>query len=219
MSVPMEMITVDPRISNDAFVWHEANGVKKLVCEPLSQLGFANAFSTRLGGVSRMPTNDLNLAGFADDSAENIHENRRRFLSSFEGDWKLASCWQVHGHATRVVRDTDGAANDEERCDSLVTNHAGILVGVKTADCVPILLGDVRTGAVAAIHAGWRGTLSSIVSKTITVMARDYDTSPKDLTAAIGPAAGGCCYEVGSEVIDAFQNEFSYAGDLFTETK
>ena len=172
-----------------------------------------------------MPQAALNLAGFNDDAAENIYENRRRFLQLFEGSWTLAAGWQVHGSDVRIVRDASDARGPQdargetEHCDALVTDAPHVLVGVKTADCVPVLLGDTRHKAVAAIHAGWRGTLALIVAKTIERMEREYGTRAADIRAAIGPAALGCCYEVGAEVIDAFRQNFAEADELLTPTR
>src|SRR6185369_12085419 len=93
------------RPTNEAgFYWREIDGVRALICAPLEQDGFVNGFSTRLGGVSDMPANSLNLAGFNEDAAENILENRRRFLKLFPGQWAFAGCWQVHGADVRVVQ-------------------------------------------------------------------------------------------------------------------
>jgi polyphenol oxidase len=214
----METITETNSPLTAGFSWRGSNGVLVLTCDALSAEGFANGFSTRLGGVSPMPEADLNLAGFADDDAANIYENRRRFLGAFEGHWTLTSCWQVHGNDVRVVRDADDAGNDEERCDALTGAVPGILLGVKTADCVPVLLGDPGTGASAAVHAGWRGTLATIVPVTIGRMAEEFGTRPEDLCVAIGPAAASCCYEVGHEVVDLFNQKFEYAGELFEPT-
>lgn len=172
-----------------------------------------------------MPRDDLNLAGFNDDEAENIYENRRRFLQLFEGSWTLSAGWQVHGSDVRVVRDESdargpaGARGETEHCDALVTNVSRVLIGVKTADCVPILLGDARRRAVAAIHAGWRGTLALIIGKAIERMREEYGTRSEDIRAAIGPAAGACCYEVGREVIEAFHERFPDADELLTPTR
>ena len=166
-----------------------------------------------------MPHEALNLAGFNEDTAENIHENRRRFLGLFEEDWTLTSCWQVHSAAVRVVQSREDAGNDTENCDALTTRAAGILLAVKTADCVPLLLGDAQTGAVAAIHAGWRGTIAGIVSHTLVRMNHEYGTRAEDLRVAIGPAANGCCYEVGSEVIEAFRERLPQMENLFTPTR
>jgi hypothetical protein len=215
----METITEESQLIGAGFLWRERNGIQLLVCEPLEQEGFTNAFSTRLGGVSPMPEGDLNLAGFADDASENIHENRRRFLSAFDGEWRLTACWQVHGSDVRIVKDHDDARNDEERCDALATSAHNVLIGVKTADCVPVLLADAMTGAVAAVHAGWRGTLAEIVSETLVRMRTEFGTNPSDVLAAIGPAALSCCYEVGPEVIEAFRSRFENGSDLFTPTR
>jgi YfiH family protein len=215
----METITEETQLISAGFNWLERHGLLLLACEPLEERGFVNAFSTRIGGVSPMPEGDLNLAGFADDSAANIHENRRRFITAFDGDWRMTSCWQVHGHDVRLVTDAEDAGNDEDHCDALTTIAPDILVGVKTADCVPVLLADQRTGAVAAVHAGWRGTLGSIVQTTLHRMAAEFETRPEDVIAAIGPAAGSCCYEVGSEVVSAFEEAFSAIGHIFTPTR
>ena len=177
-------------LTESGFYWRERGGVKVLVCKPLDDAGFANGFSTRLGGVSNITGAgdiDLNLAGFDDDTAENTHENRRRFLSIFAGEYRLSTAWQVHGNGVKVVTEAN-LADSEERFDALTSNLERVLIGVKTADCVPILLGDPVTASYAAIHAGWRGTVSSIAAKAIDTMQRHFGTDPADLIAAIGPA-------------------------------
>jgi YfiH family protein len=215
----METITDETKLGRAGFHWCEKDGVRALSCAQLEHDGFANAFSTRLGGVSQMPRDALNLAGFDDDTAHNIHENRRRFLRLFDGEWTLAVCWQVHGADVRLVRDVNDARSDEERCDGLTTRAPGVLLGVKSADCVPVILGDRRTGACASVHAGWRGTVAGIVPRAIEGMRAEFDTAPSDVRAAIGPAALACCYEVGAEVINAFRRNFNYADELFTPTR
>ena len=221
----METITSDDHLSETGFYWRESAGVRALVCAPLEQDGFINGFSTRLGGVSDMPANALSLAGFNDDAAENILENRRRFLKLFPGNWALAGCWQVHGADVRVVKTAQEAKPAENErgdtifCDVIVSNARGVLAGVKTADCVPILLGDPVTGAFAAVHAGWRGTLATAVLSGVERLAREYDARPKDLRVAIGASAGPCCYEVGSEVVEAFKKRFADGEKLFTTTR
>jgi YfiH family protein len=213
--MPMDIIT-PPSLQQAGFQWRAKDGVRVLCCPPLEQDGFAAGFSTRLGGVSAMPHDDLNLAGFDDDTADNIHENRRRFFAALGGDWELAAGWQVHGTEVRLVDEIPDLRCDQAQSDALATCRTGVLLGVKTADCVPVLLGDARTGALAAVHAGWRGTLEGIVGQTLGQMAQAFGTQPADIRAAIGPAALACCYEVGPEVIAAFQERFAYAGTLFT---
>ena len=223
--MPMEIITDDKDVARAGFKWRENGGVLALVCTELERDGFSNAFSTRLGGVSPFPQDALNLAGFNDDAAENIYENRRRFLKLFAGDWTLAACWQTHSADVRLVKNTEDATPPEASlgenvyCDALTTNAPRVLLGVKTADCVPVLLADTRTGACAAVHAGWRGTLSSIVVRTLERMKAEFGTEARDVRAGIGPAANRCCYEVGSEVIEAFCEKFPDSHSLFTPTR
>ena len=221
----MEIITSDEQLNGAGFYWREIDGVRALICAPLEEDGFVNGFSTRLGGVSEMPANALSLAGFNDDAAENILENRRRFLKLFPGDWALAGCWQVHGADVRVVQSLEDAKPAENQlgdtiyCDVIVSNTPGVLAGVKTADCVPILIGDPITRAFAAVHAGWRGTLATAVVVAVQRLKQEYDAKPENLRVAIGASAGPCCYEVGSEVIDAFTNRFGSGANLFTTTR
>ena len=220
----MEMITTDDQLSEAGFYWRELNGVRALICAPLEEDGFVNGFSTRLGGVSEMPIRALSLAGFNEDAAENILENRRRFLKLFPGHWNLAGCWQVHGPDVRVVQTAAEAKPAENErgdtifCDVIVSRARGVLAGVKTADCVPILLGDSATGAFAAVHAGWRGTLATAVIAAVNRLAREYGARPENLRAAIGASAGACCYEVGIDVIEAFTAKFVDGEKLFTPT-
>src|SRR5436190_1451146 len=163
MSIPIEMITEENELrrrqgaalQSAGFYWRESNSVRALVCAPLEQEGFTNAFSTRLGGVSPMPNGSLNLAGFNEDDAENIYENRRRFLKLFKGDWTLTGCWQIHSADVRIVHNQQeaqqkpGVLGDDKYCDALVSNTPNILLAIKTADCVPVLIGDARTSAFA----------------------------------------------------------------------
>jgi len=212
-------------LQSAGFYWRECEGVRALVCAPLEQDGFTNGFSTRLGGVSPMPHDALNLAGFNEDQPENIYENRRRFLKLFDGVWTLTGCWQTHSADVRVVRSEQeakpkpGVLGDADYCDALISNAPQVLLAVKTADCVPVLLADPKTGAFAAVHAGWRGTSESIVTSALRQLQREYNTRVENLRAAIGPAAQACCYEVGSEVINLFKERFPRSDHLFTPTR
>ncbi|MFL6337201.1 MAG: peptidoglycan editing factor PgeF [Pyrinomonadaceae bacterium] len=220
MSIPMETITAENEVAPAGFRWLEGlEGVRAIACEPLEREGFANAFSTRGGGVSPFPAGSLNLAGFDQDTAENIRENRRRFISALGGEWKLAACWQVHGSDVLALRDADDPRSESERCDALATNLKGLLLGVKTADCVPVVIGDPRGGACAAVHAGWRGTLAEIVKRALVRMNEEFGTDPAHVRAALGPAALGCCYEVGDEVVEPFRAKFKDADSLFKQTR
>ncbi|MCY7374823.1 MAG: peptidoglycan editing factor PgeF [Pyrinomonadaceae bacterium] len=189
------------------------------MCRPLEEKGFVNGFSTRLGGVSDFPKDSLNLSGLDIDSAENVAENRRRFLDVLDGEFQIASAWQTHGADVRIIENPKDAKDGNGQFDALTSNLQNILVGVKTADCVPVLIGDAKTKAFAAIHAGWRGTANSIVINAIEKMRELYGTNAQDLICAIGAAATGKNYEVGQEVIDAFAEKFSTCGKLFTATR
>ncbi len=172
-----------------------------LACRPLEKQGFVNGFSTRLGGVSPFPQNDLNLAGFDEDAPENITENRKRFLEMFTDQYKLATSWQVHGDAIRIIDKKVDLADSTAKADAMISDMPHVLVGVKTADCVPILIGEQKTRIFAAVHAGWRGTGAHIVAKTAAQMCRMFGAKESGLWCAIGPAASGRNYEVGPEVV------------------
>ncbi|MBK8466067.1 MAG: peptidoglycan editing factor PgeF [Chloracidobacterium sp.] len=212
--VPDELILTDA-----GFFWREKDGVKILVCRELESAGFINGFSTRLGGVSEFPHGDLNLAGFDEDSAENIYENRRRFLDVFGRDLSLATVWQVHGDAIKTAASIDDVRSSETKADAIVSNLENVLAGVKTADCVPVLIGDPKTGAFAAVHAGWRGTVQSIVAKAVKQLTKTYGADPADMICAIGPAACGRNYEIGKDVIDAFSEKFAESKKYFSPTR
>jgi purine-nucleoside/S-methyl-5'-thioadenosine phosphorylase / adenosine deaminase len=116
----------------------------------------------------------------------------------------VSSLKQIHSNVV-VLADQPGFLGEG---DALITNHPGLAISIRTADCYPILLADTRNRAVAAIHAGWRGTASEIVVKAVEEMQAEFDTQPADILAAIGPGIGVCCYEVGRDV----SNQFGFAG-------
>ncbi len=212
-------ITNEPILTESGFYWRERGGVKVLVCRPLEDAGFANGFSTRNGGVSPFPENSLNLSGFNDDTAANIYENRRRFLTAFDGQYELALALQVHGIDIRIVRTRNDAEDSDEHADAVISDVSNVLAGAKTADCVPVLIGDVRTKAYAAVHAGWRGTVQSIAPIVIKKLGEIYGSRPEDLVCAIGPAAGCSSYEIGQDVIDQFAENFAGSDKYFKPTR
>lgn len=126
---------------------------------------------------------------------------------------------QVHGREVRVLRrGAVAAAAERERPDgdALISDEPGLVLTVLVADCVPVLLFDQGRGAVAAVHAGWRGTCARVVHATIDAMRRELGTRPGDLVAAIGPSIRPCCYDVGEELIDAFRGEGHAEADIAT---
>jgi polyphenol oxidase len=172
----------------------------------LQRAGVVHLFPTRHGGVSEGAYASLNLGGSVGDASESFEENMQRvarLVGTPRGS--LYSVWQMHGREViQVSRESNRKDISKQKADALITNVRGVGVGVRTADCTPILLFDPRSEAVAAIHAGWRGTVLDIVGATIEAMQRAYQTEACDLIAAIGPCIGPCCFEVGPEVVDAF---------------
>jgi YfiH family protein len=221
--MPVETIISEQseeQILTDAgFYWRERDGVRVLICKPLEDAGFVNGFSTRVAGVSDFPKESLNLAGFDEDAAENIHENRRRFLNALDGDYELATVWQVHGDTVKTVKSVDEARSSEDRADAIVSDLPNTLAGVKTADCVPILIGDPKSGAFAAVHAGWKGTAARIVVRAIEAMVSEFGADPKAIIAAIGPCASGENYEVGEDVIERFRTAIPGSEKYFSATR
>lgn len=202
------------------FSFRTSGELKLLICEPLEYAGFKNAFSTRLGGASSLSNCSLSLGNFRQDSRENILENRRRFLAALDAsDWTLVTASQIHSADVRSVQDESDAHCEASPCDALTANMPHILLAVQTADCLPILLVDLRSRAFAAVHAGWRGTLAGIVSRTLERMQLTYDTKPENVRAAFGPSIAACCFEVGPEVITQFEQAFSFGGQAVHQSK
>jgi YfiH family protein len=136
----------------------------------------------------------------------------------------MVTVQQVHGAVIRDLEEEpkpwmteDGRARLQG--DGLMSLHPGRLLAILTADCVPVLVADTRTRAVAAFHAGWRGTLARIVQHGVGGLRERYGSEPEDLIAAIGPCIGPCCFEIGEEVRSGFQAEFQYASELFAGGK
>jgi polyphenol oxidase len=201
--------------------WNELQScdLRILQASALSQFSsLAHGFSTRLGGFSPLDGERVLNLGFAEwDSRENVLKNRKLLLRALAArEMSLLPLRQFHSD---VVRAFESAPAESCRGDASLTNRPGLLLAIQTADCVPILLADARGHAVAAVHAGWRGTLQRIVQKTIGRMRMELGTRPEDLIAAIGPAIGGCCYEVGTEVSQAFQAQFPDAAKWFDELR
>ena len=118
---------------------------------------------------------------------------------------------QVHSDAVRAVDDVPAAACSG---DALITRQPGLALVIKTADCVPVLLFDPVSRSIAAVHAGWRGTLRRIAQKTAGALRAHYGADPARMVAVLGPAIGPCCYEVGEEVIEHYRSQFPWAGQV-----
>jgi len=202
----------------DQFIFRQVAGLELLVSPILEASGFINAFTTRRGGVSPLPAAALNLGNFSQDDHPNIIENRRRLNAALQlNDRPLLTLQQIHSadiHWVVNEQDVAAVAATPPVGDALIAVPGVTLLAVQTADCLPILIADRRTGATAVVHAGWRGTLAGIVSRTVRAMRERLASRPEDLLAAIGPAIGPCCFEVGPEVLARFREVWSHTPEL-----
>ncbi|GAB3334475.1 peptidoglycan editing factor PgeF [Larkinella ripae] len=162
------------------------------------------AESKRHGGVSPFPFASLNVGINTTDSPENVRENRQRFFSALGVDpEQVTSSYQVHGDQILTVT----KPGRFEGFDALITNQPNHFLTVTVADCTPILLYDREKRAVAAIHAGWRGTVARIVEKTVQALQDQFGTNPADCFAFVGTCIDRCDFEVGPEVAEQFDKE------------
>ena len=185
-----------------------------------------HGFSTRTGGFSRVyGKTSLNLGFTKGDSEAIVERNRAVFLGQLESATKrnksskpkpLITLRQIHSDLIHFV---DLPTEMPLAGDGLITDTPGLLLGIQTADCLPIILADPERRAVGAFHAGWRGTVKRIVEKGVSKMRFCFGSRPRDLKAAIGPGIHGCCYTVGEEVRNNFESQFAYAEKLFREVK
>jgi polyphenol oxidase len=183
-----------------------------------------HGFSTRVGGVSDIyGDGSLNLGWTKEDEAANVVKNRKRFLAAVAGaPVNVVGLRQFHSGMIRVVERGHGPLVTTKgrpmlRGDGVMTDVPGVMLGVGVADCVPVLVADVKRRAVAAFHAGWRGTLARIVERGIGAMRVRYGSRSEDLVAVVGPSIAACCYSVGEEVRFEFESQFAYAPELFSE--
>ena len=164
---------------------------------------FPHGFSTRRGGVSPAPWDSLNLGGAVGDEPSRVAENWR-LLEEATG-LSFARVRQVHG--ARVVT-AEGPCAPCDEADAVVSRTSGVAACVAVADCVPVLIADPASGAVAAVHAGWRGTVARAAAAAVEALAARGGSRPRDLLAAIGPSIGPCCYEVSHELAARFEDAF-----------
>jgi YfiH family protein len=183
------------------------SGPVVLRSELLTARKVRHGFSTRIGGVSEGPFATLNVAVGPGDRKELVEENLRRFAAAIEVDpERLYQTSQVHGADVRmIVPGDDRLAVVQENADALVAHDPSTAVGVRTADCVPILLHEANTHVVAAVHAGWRGVVGGVVQSALAHLAIRARGS-RGIAAAIGPCIGPCCFEVGEEVATALSD-------------
>lgn len=162
--------------------------------------GIVHGFSTR-----RAEHHEFTLGPMGSENPA-IQINRARFLAAADmPGWPVLRLKQVHSDIVRDMKDTS-AANEPMEGDASITQLGGAVLGIQTADCVPILIADRKGHAVAAIHAGWRGTAARIAQKSVARLVVEYGVPAEDLIAVIGPHNAVCCYEVGAEVVEAMND-------------
>jgi hypothetical protein len=205
-----------------------SNGVQWLNVPAWDKISWLwHGFSTRRGGVthayaSEDQPGELNLGFTPDDDRANTLRNRQLLAEVITGNSStpLITLRQIHSSVVVVGEPAAAGVGGSEhpaKGDGLMTAQPGILLGIQTADCIPVLVADRKQKAVAAFHAGWRGTVKRIVESGIGRMRLEFNSRPEDLIAAIGPGIGLCCYAVGEEVLSEFSSQFSYADELFRE--
>lgn len=196
------------------------NRVGKLEYLTAEGIAVPHCFTTRFGGVSGGYLASLNLGIHRGDEPENVRKNYEILGEALGFDVEnLVFTRQTH---TNIVRVVDGSNCGEglERdvvpeCDALVTNTPGVALAAFTADCTPILLHDPVTGAVGAVHAGWRGTVADIAGNAVRAMGESFGARPEDIRAAIGPNIGVCCFETHRDVPDAVRAVLGEEAEAF----
>jgi polyphenol oxidase len=177
-----------------------------LVADSLRRDGIVHGFFGRQGGVSAGPFDSLNCALTTGDRPGDIGENRRRAASALGiAPERLVSTYQVHG-AEVVEVDAPWPIDARPKADAMVTRRPGVMLGILTADCAPILFADREAGVVGAAHAGWRGARLGVAEATVAAMRR-LGADPARIDAAIGPCIAQASYEVGPEFPGPFLAE------------
>lgn len=186
-----------------------ANAVVMYQSPMLSSVGVLHGFSTRLGGVSRGAYASLNLGPLikqGGDDNTNIAANFRKFRTAIGCKrHRRVTCDQVHGAAVWWPPAEPIKPADAPQADAILTNHAVLMLVIRTADCAPILLADKSGGVVAAVHAGWRGVVADVLGETVRAFSQRCNLAPGRLIAAIGPAISAAHFEVGLEVAQQFE--------------
>ena len=172
--------------------------------------GLVHGFCGRRGGASAGDFAELNVSFRVGDATAAVDANWHRVAALTGGRLRFATMRQQHGDVVATVGST---VDEPPTADALATAAAGVGLSVLTADCVPILMVAPEQRVVAAVHAGWRGTLAGIGLRAVRVLAEQFAARPATIHAALGPAIGGCCYEVDASVADAFESRYGTCGD------
>ena len=203
---------------NEPFRYGLSHGVGLLQAPQMASLGFACALSTRVGGVSIGETATMNLSFKRRDTEENVRENYRRLAAALGRPLEsLCLSRQVHGVEVLEANEMDahrslapGAVSREG--DAWISDDPALTLIRHHADCTPVYLADPEHRAMGLIHAGWKGTVHAIASRTLSAMVRRYGSRPERMWALIGPAISACCFEIGPDVAQLLEDGFPGAG-------
>jgi polyphenol oxidase len=212
------------------FTLKKRGNIQYLSCDAIDKLGgFEQGFTLRKGGFSKKPYDSLNVGMHTDDSKADVRKNIKSFEKAF-GVGYVAAAHQIHGSNVLTVRSPGSGVRSQgrvacsvkrvasEKADAIVTDVPGIAASVRVADCVGTVIVDPVNRVIASVHSGWRGIANKIAVKAIKEMGKNFGSDPKKLIAAVSPAIGPCCYNVGQDVYKlkkqkVFSNIFTKRND------
>jgi len=196
--------------------FQQSGNIRYYKFESLAEAGAHNAVVTRHGGVSSHPWASLNLGGTVGDSPSCVTENRTRLFKALNRSVNsVFDVWQVHG--VEVVCSDHPRPLDQthQKADAILTDNPDVTLFMRFADCVPIFLHDPHKKVVGLVHAGWKGTMKGVISRSVEVMIEQYGSNPAEILAAIGPSIGPDHYEIGEDVVAQVQAAFGKASQQF----
>lgn len=177
--------------------------------------------TTRQGGTSQNHLSSCNIGFNSEESSATTIDNRKKICDALSIDFsKLTFQHQVHDDRITIVDLGNAGAGLLQKqgalyqSDAMITTEKGVTLFAQAADCVPIAIFDPKRRVIAAIHAGWRGTVKKIAQKTALKMIAEFGCTPQNMLVGIGPSIGRCCYEVGKEVVEAITQNFTNSSNI-----
>jgi YfiH family protein len=193
------------------FKLSQKGSIQYLESETLLNVDFiVHAFCTRLGGVSRGAYDNLNFSFREGDPTDRVSKNWEMLAAAFEvpfGQFLVVN--QIHEDRILLIDQEHPKPSENQplQYDAILTDRPGLAIGIKTADCVPILMVDPVRRVIGAVHAGWKGTALGIAAKAVDALLSRYLSKPSDLIVAVGPAIGPCCYQVDEVVFESMSGQ------------
>ncbi|MGI5879819.1 MAG: peptidoglycan editing factor PgeF [Syntrophomonadaceae bacterium] len=201
--------------------WQKKQGISYITVPEWYEQGAFAAFSARLGGVSNIPCDSLNMGLHVGDKPHHVLENRKRFMLAAGGQLdQMVCCQQVHGDSIKLINQRHagfGARKLETAIgytDAMVTDVPGVFLTTFYADCFPVYFFDPIKKVVALAHSGWKGTMLRIAEKTMLTMISEYKSQTEDICCFIGPGIGACCFAIADDLADRAGHEFAALNDI-----